>query len=66
MFVLKIRNSDITIIANNKNKRLKKICDKLEKTNIVLGVYKFKNSGKCTLNYQTLDSIKHYNKKLIF
>ena len=56
----------MTIIASNKNKKLKLICEKFEKTNIVLGVYKFKNHGNCTMNNQTLDNTKLYNKELIF
>ena len=32
----------------------------------MLGVYKFKNNGNCTLNNQTLDNIKYCNKELIF
>jgi len=38
MFVLKIRNSDITIIASNRNEKLKLVCERFEETNVVLGV----------------------------
>ena len=48
MFILNIRNSDITIIASNEDKRLKLICENFEKTNIALRVYKLKNSENCT------------------
>ena len=66
MFILKIRNSDITIIATDEKKKLKLNCNKFEKTNVILGVYKFKNSENCTINDQMLNSAKHYNKELIF
>ena len=45
---------------------MKLVCEKFENTSIVLGVYKFKNHGNCTLNNQTLDNAKLYNKELIF
>ena len=64
--VLKIRNSDITIIASDESKKLKINCNKFERTNIVLGVYRFKNSENCTINNQTFDNIKRYSKELIF
>ena len=66
MFVLKIKNSNITIIASNENKKLKLICEKFEETNIVSGVFRFENNGYCTLNNRTLHNIKYYNKELIF
>ena len=57
-FILKIRNSDITIIASDEGKKLKINCNKFERTNIVLGVYRFKNNENCTINNQTFDNIK--------
>ena len=45
---------------------MKLVCEKFEKTSFVLGVYKFKNHENCTLNNQTLDKVKLYNKELIF
>ena len=66
MFILKIRNSDITIIASNESKKLKINCNKFERTNTVLGVYRFKNSENCTINNQTFDNIKRYSRELIF
>ena len=65
-FLLKVRNSDITIVASNVNKKVKLNCENFERTNIILGVFKVKNSGNCTLNNKTLDNVKHYHKELIF
>jgi len=37
MFIFKIRNSDITIIANDESKELKINCNKFVRTNWVVG-----------------------------
>ena len=66
MFILKIRNSDITIIASNTNKTLKINCENFEKTNVLIGVHKFRTNSNCTLNNQPLDNTKYYNKELMF
>jgi len=65
MFILKIRNSDL-IIASNTNKTLKINCENFEKTNVLIGVHKFRTSSNCTLNKQPLDNTKYYNKELMF
>ena len=50
MFILKIRNWDVTVIASNEKNMLILIYENFEKTNVTLGVHKFKASENCTLN----------------
>ena len=66
LVILKIRNSNIAIIASNKNKTMKLTCANYVKTKNVIGVFKVKTDGNCSLNGQLLEISKYYNKKLIF
>jgi len=66
MIMLKIRNSDIAIIANDKNKTAKLSCDNYVKTKVILEVYKIKTNRNCSLNNQILEVSKYYNKEIMF
>ena len=66
MIMLKIRNSDIAIIASDKNETAKLSCDNYVKTKVILGVYKIKTNRNCSLNNQILEVTKYYNKEIIF
>ena len=66
MFLLKIRNSDIAIIASDKNETANLFCDDYVKTKIIMGVFKIKTNRNCSLNNQTLEITKYYNKEIIF
>jgi len=66
MFLLKIRNSDIAIIASDKNETAKLYCDDYVRAKTIIGVFKIKTNRNCSLNNQTLEITKYYNKEIIF
>ena len=66
MFILKIRNADIAIIASNRNVTANLYCDDYIKAKIIIGVFKIKTNKNCSINNQTLETTKYYNKEIIF
>ena len=66
MLMLKIKNSDIVILASNRNVTAKLHCNDYVIAKTIIGVYKVKTNKNCTLNGQKLEIAKYYNKEIVF
>ena len=64
--IQKIKNSNIVIVASNKNMTIRLTCNDYDKIKFITGVFKIKTEKNCSLNNQQLKLTKHYNKELIF
>lgn len=64
--IIKVKDSNIVIIASNINQNLNIKCKDYEKHKQIIGIYKFKTDKNCVINEYNLENYAVNSKEIIF